>query len=468
MTEPKKRSTGIKKQKKRAFVLDFVNKYVVGALTPIVLMLAGIFYLVVLRFLPIRRPLAMIKAMLFSENGGSGSSKGISPFRSVTMALAGTLGVGNIVGVASAIAIGGFGSVFWMWISALAAMILKYAEITLSVAHRRKRGAENYGGAMYYIEDHFAKEGRRGYGKAVGWVFAALCVAVSFGIGCMMQVNAVSGSFDGVLGIPGWACGAVFVLMTALIIKKGARGISGLTEWLVPIMSLGYIIISVSVMISCRSDLPEAIEMIFKDAFSFDSTVGGVVGFLFSDALRYGAMRGLLSNEGGCGTAPFAHAASNTREPAKQGVWGIFEVFVDTIILCTMTAVVIILNYDEVCMYSSNGIMMTVKAYSSVLGKNAEYFLCMAVLLFAYATVICWAHYGMECINYMFKGKKRATDIYAVAFCIAAFLGAVIAPETVWGIADLSMGSMTIINVAVICFMSGEVRELTAQYFRRK
>jgi AGCS family alanine or glycine:cation symporter len=356
-----------------------------------------------------------------------------------------------------------------MWISALAAMILKYAEITLSVSHRRKRGDENHGGAMFYFEDAFESKGKKKFGKAVGWIFAALCAIVSFGIGCMMQVNAVSSSFFGVFSVPEWIIGIILAIMTAVVITKGARGISKLTEWLVPIMSLGYIVMSVAVMVVCRDRLPEAFESIIKGAFTFESSVGGVVGFLFSDAVRYGAMRGLLSNEAGCGTAAFAHAASNATEPAKQGTWGIFEVFVDTIILCTMTALVIILNYDEAVAYSSNGIMMTVKAYSAVLGRSAEYFLCAAILLFAYATVICWAHYGIECATYMFSRKKKAAaSVYAAAFCVAAFLGAVVAPAAVWSLADFAIGSMTIMNVIIIISMSGKVRSLTGKYFSKR
>lgn len=444
-------------------MIEFVNKYLIGTFVPLLLILAGIFYLVILKGRPLKTPIKMIKTMLASNEG---EGNGISPFRSVTMALAGTLGVGNIVGVASAISLGGFGAVFWMWVSALAAMILKYAEITLAVAHRPKDGDKNHGGAMYYIKDYFVQKGKIKLGKVLACLFAVLCVTVSLGMGCVVQVNAVSSSFKGVFDVPTWICGALLAIMTAAVITKGANGISKLTEWLVPFMSLGYIAMSVAVMIICRDRLPEAIGRIFSDAFTVKSSIGGVFGFLFSDAVRYGTMRGLLSNEAGCGTAPLAHAASSTQEPAKQGTWGIFEVFVDTIILCTMTAVVIILNYDDACAYASDGIMMTVKAYSATLGKSAEYFLCAAVLLFAYATVICWSHYGVECVSYIFKNKKLCSRVYYAVFCVFIFVGAIVAPEEVWSVVDLSIGSMTLMNVLVVCFMSGEVRMLTDRIFK--
>jgi len=444
-------------------MLEFVNKYLIGTSVPALLIFAGIFYIVKLKGRPLKTPIKMIKTMLTPNEG---EENGISPFRSVTMALAGTLGVGNIVGVAGAISLGGFGAVFWMWMSALAAMILKYAEITLAVAHRPNSRGENHGGAMYYIKDYFTQKGKLKIGKALACLFAVLCVTVSLGMGCVVQVNAVSSSFKGVFNVPTWICGAVLTVMTAAVVTKGAKGISRLTELLVPFMSLGYIAMSVAVMIICRDRLPEAIERIFSDAFTVRSSVGGIFGFLFSDAIRYGTMRGLLSNEAGWGTAPLAHAASSTKEPAKQGTWGIFEVFVDTIILCTMTAVVIIVNYDDACAYASDGIMMTVKAYSATLGKSAEYFLCAAVLLFAYATVICWAHYGVECVSYIFKNKKFYARIFYIVFCVFVFIGAIVAPEAVWTVVDFSIGSMTLINVLVVCFMSGEVRMLTDRLFK--
>lgn len=444
-------------------MLEFVNKYLIGTSVPALLIFAGIFYIVKLKGRPLKTPIKMIKTMLTPNEG---EENGISPFRSVTMALAGTLGVGNIVGVAGAISLGGFGAVFWMWMSALAAMILKYAEITLAVAHRPNSRGENHGGAMYYIKDYFTQKGKLKIGKALACLFAVLCVTVSLGMGCVVQVNAVSSSFKGVFNVPTWICGVVLTVMTAAVVTKGAKGISRLTELLVPFMSLGYIAMSVAVMIICRDRLPEAIERIFSDAFTVRSSVGGIFGFLFSDAIRYGTMRGLLSNEAGCGTAPLAHAASSTKEPAKQGTWGIFEVFVDTIILCTMTAVVIIVNYDDACAYASDGIMMTVKAYSATLGKSAEYFLCAAVLLFAYATVICWAHYGVECVSYIFKNKQFYARIFYIVFCVFVFIGAIVAHEAVWTVVDFSIGSMTLINVLVVCFMSGEVRMLTDRLFK--
>lgn len=438
-------------------MFEFVNKWVIGTSLPIVLIFAGAFFLFYLRFKPFSRPKRLISAMISPPDNKGG---GISPFRSVTMALAGTLGVGNIVGVASAIVMGGFGAVFWMWVSALFAMILKYAEIVLAVAHRRD--GEARGGAMWYIKEGIKN---KRLGGLISGIFAALCVVDALSMGCIVQVNALSGAVNSALGTPKILIGIIVALMTALVITRGARGISKITEWLVPLMSLGYVIISVAVMIICRDRIPSALAVIFRDAFNVKSGVGGIVGFLMSDGLRYGTMRGLLSNEAGCGTAPFAHAASNQKTPARQGVWGIFEVFVDTILLCTMTAVVIIVSFDDVCMLAPDGMLMTMRAYSVVLGEWSEYFLALAVFLFAYATVICWSHYGGECIFWLVGHKKGARAIFNLAFCLCAFIGAVIAPEEIWTLADFSIGSMTLINVFTVLLMSGEVKRLTDEVF---
>jgi len=453
-------------------MLEFINKYIIGNLVPTVLILSGVFFLIILRGGPLKAPIRLVKVITRSGRE-DGECERISPFRSMTMALAGTLGVGNIVGVASAIALGGFGAVFWMWITALAAMILKYAEIVLAIAYKKSdENGDKHGGAVYYIQGILEKLSLPRLAKVLAVTFAVLCVLDSLSMGCIVQVNAVSSAMKGVLGVPTWLVGLFMAAITALVVTKGAKKISGLTEWLVPIMSAGYIIMSVAVMVICRERLSEALSLVFREAFDFRSGIGGVIGFLTSDSLRYGSMRGLLSNEAGCGTAPFAHATSDVKEPAVQGVWGIFEVFVDTIVLCTMTAAVIILNYDFCCAFSADGVMMTVRAYSAVLGDGAGYFLCLAVFLFAYATVICWAQYGIECVNFLtlslsMRTARRTKIGFAVAFCICTFIGAVVAPSSVWTLADLSIGSMTLINVFVICIASSEVRQYTDKVFKK-
>ena len=442
-------------------MLEFINDRIVSVLAALMLLSVGVFFSFKLKFFYLRHPVKLIKSMFERESGG-----GISPFRAVMLALAGTLGVGNIAGVASSIAIGGYGSVFWMWLSALIAMVLKYAEITLAVSHRRvdRESGEPYGGAPYYIKDLFASKGRVVRGKILAAVFALLCIINSVTMGCMIQSNAVSTSFEGVFGLEPWIVGAAVAVLCCFVIVGNAKWVSGFCEKTVPLMTVGYVIISLAVIWARRDGVGNAFMLIFEDAFRLDSAVGGIFGFLLSTKLRTGTMRGLMSNEAGCGTAPTAHASSNVKIPAKQGFWGIFEVFVDTILLCTLTALVIILAGEGILVYADNPMMMAVKAYSSVLGRWSEYYMCISVLLFAFATIVCWAHYGKESLRCVTK-KKGAAAIYVIVFCLFVFFGAVAAPSLAWLLADLALGIMTIINLPVLCAMSGEVKRETERFF---
>lgn len=446
-------------------MLEFINDNVISLLTPIMLIAVGVFFSFKLRFFYVRHPVKIIKSMMARER-----KDGISPFRAVTLALAGTLGVGNIAGVASSIAIGGFGSVFWMWISALVAMVLKYAEIVLAMRHRKvDENGEYHGGASYYIYDEFAKRDKKVFGKLLASLFSLLCVINAITMGCVIQSNAVSSSFEGVMNIPAWLTGAVVAVLCVIVISGNAKWISAFSEKTVPLMTVGYIFLSVAVLAARHELISSAFAAIFEDAFTPSSAAGGVLGFLISRGLRAGTMRGLMSNEAGCGTAPTAHAAATTQIPAKQGFWGIFEVFVDTILLCTLTALVIIvsiLSGGDVLSFAENPMMMAIKAYSSVLGGWSEYYMAISVLLFAFATIVCWAHYGKESIIYLTK-KRLPVTIYVILFSLFVFVGALTAPKSAWLAADLALGTMTIINLAVLLLMSKEVKEETDSFFDR-
>ena len=442
-------------------MLDFLNDKVISVITSIMLLGVGLWFSIRLKFFYIFHPKRIIKSMTERKRSG-----GISPFRAVTLALAGTLGVGNIAGVASSIAIGGYGSVFWMWISALLAMMLKYAEITLAIRHRRRDHAtgEYHGGAAYYIKDLLSSRGKGGIGSFLALIFSVLCIVNAVTMGCVIQANAVSTSFAGVMNFPSLVLGVVMALLCALVVMGNAGWISAFSEKTVPLMTLGYVLLSVAVL-SARGELiDDAFRLIFEDVLSYRSAVGGALGFLISRGLRAGVMRGLMSNEAGCGTAPTAHAAADTDSPAKQGFWGLFEVFVDTILLCTLTALVIIVAGDGVLIYSENPMMMAIKAYSSVLGAWSEYYMCLSVFLFAFATMICWAHYGKESLIAI--TKKRGSQIaFVVIFCAFVVVGAVSAPDGVWLAADLALGVMTIINIPVLVASFGEVKEETERFF---
>lgn len=440
-------------------IIELLNEYAFGIAVPIGLVLVGIFYCIKLRAFHLRHPIVLIRS-LFEKNRGDG----VSPFRAVMLALAGTLGVGNIVGVASAIYLGGAGAVLWMWVSALCAMILKYAEIVLAILHRKRdKNGELYGGAMYYIRDFFASKKKNAFGAVLAGVFAILCIVNAVSMGSMIQANAISSAFEGVWDISPMAVGIVLSVLTLAVSARGTGGIVRLTDLLVPVMSLGYVVLSMAIIIKNASALPSVMRDIIGSAFSTRSAASGAFGFLLSGTMRYGAMRGLLSNEAGCGTAPAAHAVSNTDSAAKQGIWGIFEVFVDTIVLCSMTAFVLLLGYESAAEHGGNFIMMTFSAYSRFLGGSAEIFMCLAVLFFGFATIVCWAHYGFVGVRY-FSERGSARRIFMIIYSISVLVGSVVSTATVWQAADLAIGMMTVINLSMLVCMSGEVRCETEKF----
>ena len=435
-------------------MLESVNAFLSGIAVPVLLTLAGFFYGVKLRFFHIFKPGAVIKALVTS-----GSGDGISSAKAVSLALAGTLGVGNIVGVSSAISLGGFGAVFWMWISALLAMLLKYAEIVLAIRHRYvSQDGTARGSAMSYITAFFTSRKAKKLGRAISSIFAALFLVNALTMGSMLQSGAVSDAAHGTLGLPRLYVGLCLAVFTFFVIRSGTRGMAGLTSLLVPFMSFGFIALSMAVIFVNREDVPNAFRLIVSSAFDTRSLGYGVGGYAFTRALRYGFMRGLISNEAGCGTAPTAHAIAECRSPAHQGAWGIFEVFVDTVLLCTLTALCVILEYDAASAWGNNFMMMTLAAYSEHLGKFAEYFLFAAVLCFGLATIICWAHYGISALEH-FTQTRRAKKCFAVVYCAAVTAGSVITPTLAWELADIAMAAMTLINLTILALSWKSVKE---------
>ena len=434
--------------------MDFLNEYVLGPAVSVGLIGAGIYFSILLKFFHIRRPLVILRSMFKNEVGG-----GISAFGASMMALAGTLGVGNIVGVASAISLGGAGAIFWMWVSALAAMVLKYAEIVLAVRYRENEGGKNYGGAMYYIRAAFG--GR--VGKILAGVFSAFCIINALGMGAMIQMNAASDLLFEVMSVPRFTTGIVAALLALFSVLSGTVILSKITQRLVPLMSVLYMGMALLVIFSDLGELSSAFGAIFKGAFSYESAAGGVFGFLFSRTLRLGTMRGLLSNEAGCGTAPIAYASSNEKSPAKQGFWGLFEVFFDTVILCTMTALVILVS--PVSGAGEGDVMMTVDAFCASLGAGSAYILAAAVFMFAFATVICWADYGLVCARYF--GKTRTTGtVFLCLYFVSIVFGSLATPAVAWKLTDLSLSIMTLINLFALIVLAGDVKKETDSFFK--
>lgn len=446
-------------------LLEFCNTYLLGVAVPLCLLVAGVFFMVRLRAFPFLHPIRLAKKVMSRKEGG-----GISPFRALSMALAGVLGVGNLVGVSAAIAVGGPGAVFWMWVSATLAMLLKYAETVLALRHRRQRGGEVRGGAMYYMEDAFRKR-RPWLGRGIAFFFAVLCLVDAMSMGCVVQVNAMAESLEGAFGVPPLAVGLLASLLVFVVGLGGAGRVSGATERLVPLMTLGFVVVSLAAIATRASAVPGVLWEICEGAFESERAerglLGGVGGFLLSRALRLGTMRGLLSNEAGCGTSPMAHAAASTDDPAKQGCLGIVEVFVDTHLLCTMTALVVLLSWDSVSALGDAPMLMTLRAYEVLLGPWAGAFLCVAVLLFGLATLFCWSHYaGTACVYLVGEGSRHAElarRLCLFLYCAFCVVGAICAPGSVWTVADFSIGCMTLLNVFVLCRMHREVEGASGQ-----
>ena len=422
------------------------------AAVPIFLFGAGIFYLFRLRGFYLLHPIRC--ARLLMTKTGSG---GISPFRALTVALAGTLGVGNIVGVASALYLGGAGAVLWMLLSALVAMVLKYAEITLALRHRTLSPAgEATGGAPYYMEAGLKQAGFSRAGKLLAAVFALLCLVNALTMGSLLQVNAVAGSMEEAFSIPPLVTGVAVAILSIIVVCGGAKRISALTEALVPFMTVGFLAVCAAVLILRRERIPDALAEIWRDAWHPMSAGAGIFGFLTSRGIRMGVMRGLISNEAGCGTAPMAHVAADTDLPARQGLFGLVEVFVDTVLLCTITALCILVSDSGPAAYGEDAVRTAQAAFSSVLGTWAGWFFALSILLFGVATVICWAHYGMTCVRYL-TIRKSAGVVYVVLLAASLVAGSLAAPTLAWGLADAAIAVMTILNLCTLLLMHKEV-----------
>ncbi len=435
-------------------ILNFINTYILGPALPVIIFAAGIYFIIKLKGFIFLHPFKIIKTYFTKD-----SDNGISPFRAATLALAGTLGVGNIVGVASAISMGGPGALFWMWISSAASMFIKYAETTLAILYRKKIGETFHGGAFYYIKN-----------KILGIIFALLCITASFSLGNLIQVKALTDSAVSLFSIPPWIIAVVVFSFCIGVTIGGVKRISSITVALIPFLTIIYIVISFYIIAINIDKFPQIMSLILKDAFNFKNAAAGTLSFMISKSMRYGVSRGLISNEAGCGTAPIAHAVSITKSPVKQGFWGIYEVICDTLILCSLTGFCVLFAYGSPVHDKSNGMIYVLRSYEMYAGKIAYYIIGLSVCLFAAATLICWVHYGLECINFLiykfnFKTKKTINNIYLVLYSITAAAGVIINVQLAWSLAEISVGVMTIINTIYICFLGDEVSCETKKYF---
>ena len=399
-------------------------------------------------------------------------NKAISQFQRLCTALAATIGTGNIVGVATAIVLGGPGAIFWMWIMAIFGMMTNYSENVLGIYYRRKgENGEWHGGAMYYLRDGLGSyKGCKWIGIVLAVLFSAFCLLASFGIGNMSQVNSIAGNMKSAFNIPSWVTGIALVILSSVVILGGLKRVASVTEKLVPFMAILYIIGALVVIVAHGNMIPAAFVSIFKGAFSAKSATGGVVGYGIQMAITWGFKRGAFSNEAGLGSSVMVHSSSNVKEPVRQGMWGIFEVFADTIIVCTLTALVV-LTSGLVDLESGKMISENVKsalvgeAFGTIFGKAGPMFIAIAILLFAYSTVLGWSHYGTTAWGYLFGDKSSI--IYKIVFVVMIFFGCTMSLDLAWDLSDTFNGLMMIPNLIGVIALCPIVSKITKNYIDR-
>lgn len=384
----------------------------------------------------------------------------ITPFQAVCTALAATVGTGNIVGVALAIATGGPGAVFWLWVSALVGMVIKYCEVILSQAYRTTNDkGEIVGGPMYYIS--------RGMGKKwLAILFAVFGSFASLGIGASVQANALAGSVNATFSLPTWGIGLVVAGLGALIFIGGIKRIASVTELMVPFMSILYIIGALVVLVINIEQVPAAFGLIIKNTFTGTAAVGGFLGATVMYACRVGMARGVFTHEAGMGSAPIAHASASTDHPARQGLWGAFEVFFDSIVMCTITALVILTSG----LWHDAALVGDTRAMSSMAFENAfpggQYIVTVGLCLFAFATIVAWYYYGEKCIEYLSRNNRIVKRIYQVIYTLMVFWGCIASLDAVWEFADLFNGLMAVPNLIALIALSPVIKRLSNDFFQ--
>ena len=401
--------------------------------------------------------------------------KSISQFQSLCTALAATVGTGNIVGVSGAILAGGPGAVFWMWVMAFLGMMTNYSENVLGIYYRRKNSKGEWsGGAMYYLRDGLgSKKGCKTLGKVLAGLFAFFCLVASFGIGNMTQVNAISGNMQNVFGLPTWITGAVVMILVGLVVVGGLKRIASVTEKIVPFMVILYMIGTITIFILHIDQVGAVFTSIFRSAFGMKAAAGGVVGYGIKLAIEWGMKRGVFSNEAGLGSSVMVHSNSNVKEPVKQGMWGIFEVFADTIIVCTLTAFSVLssglINLDTGKIVDAFSELtkndLVAKVFEQKFGVIGSGFIAVSIALFAFSTVLGWSHYGTKACEYLL-GEKR-TIPYRILFVLLVFGGAVMGDNLAWDLADTFNGLMMIPNLIGVIALSGIVAKITKNYVDR-
>lgn len=445
-------------------IMDFIgilNDKIIWGIPMILLMIGtGIFLLILTKGIIFRRFGILMKytaGTIFNRKKKEDREEGtITPFQAVCTALAATVGTGNIVGVALAIATGGPGAVFWLWISALVGMVIKYCEVTLSMVYRDVNNKmEIVGGPMYYIS--------KGIGsKALALLFAIFGAMASFGIGASVQSNSLASGLNSAFGIPTHIIGIVVVILAGLVIMGGIKRIANVTEILVPVMALFYIVGALVVLCINVTEVPAAFGSIFKCAFTGSAATGGFLGASVMYAMRIGMARGVFTHEAGMGSAPIAHASADNDHPARQGLWGAFEVFLDSIVMCTITALVILTS--GLWKSDMDESTMSLNAFGQAF-TGGEYIVSIGLTLFAFATAVAWYYYGEKCVEYLTRENRIAIRIYQILYIAMIYFGCVAKVSVVWEFADLFNGLMAIPNLIALIALAPVIKRLSEDFF---
>lgn len=435
-------------------MLSLINDLVWGKPLLILLLGTGLIYTLRLKFFQIRKFPYIMKKTFFSLFKDKNTLKScdcdsISQFQAVSAALAAAMGTGNIAGVATALTLGGPGAIFWMWISAIAGMALVYGENYLGTVYRRKKHGRWYGGPMAYLENGAGS-------KWLACMFAVFCAFAALGMGNMTQVNSISSALDGCFGIPPLATGIIAAVIAGIIISGGIKRIGSATQAIIPFLSIVYIGVSVYVIVCNIENVPDAFSLILKDAFGIKAVGGGISGAVISKSINAGLRRGVFSNEAGLGSSAVLHSSADCNNPGQQGMWAVFEVFVDTIVCCTMTALVIITT--GAADSGKDGVLLVTEAFGRTvgIGKFSPYFIAAAVAMFAFATIIGWFYCGECAVTYLFGDS--GIPFYKFIFTAFIIVGAVSKLEAVWMVSDIFNGLMAIPNLTGLIILRKEVK----------
>ena len=455
------------------YVNKILNDFIWGVPAMTCILGVGLYLAIRTGFMPLRKFGYAMKNTLGRIFKKETASEGaLTPFQAVCTALASTVGTGNIAGVAGAIAIGGPGAVFWMWISALLGMGTKFAEVTLAVHFReRNKNGDYVGGPMYYIKN--------GLGKKWMWLaylYAFFGVCAVFGTGNATQVNTITSAINAALinynilsadslSVSNLAIGIVICIILALILIGGVKRIGGVSEKLVPVMAGLYIALGLGLIVMRFDRIPAVFASIFQGAFNPAAFTGGVVGSFFL-SLQKGVARGIFSNEAGLGTGSIAHACADTDDPARQGLYGIFEVFMDTILICTLTALVVLLSGVEIPYGQASGAELTISGFTAVYGNWVSIFTAIAMCCFAFSTIVGWGLYGARCAEFLLGSKILLP--FNIAYCLISIVGATTDLGLIWSISETFNGFMTVPNLIAVFLLTPVVLRLIKEHFSKQ